>query len=305
MLSPSEKSERIRFFLERYRSMAECCRICPRDCGVDRREKKGICGEPFLPRIASTNLHHGEEPPLSGDRGSGTIFFSGCNMGCVYCQNFPISQLRQSNRQLTADGLADAMLDLQKRGAHNINFVTPSHYIYQSVEALDAAVQKGLTVPVVLNTSGYDRPEVIRDLEGIVDIYLPDMKYMDPETSRRYSNADNYFEYDSACLKEIFRQTGGGLTVGDDGIATGGMIIRHLVLPSNVENSLKVLRWIRENLSPDVHLSIMAQYFPAHRVKDGNYSEIDRKISREEYDTVLDEAEKLGFTNAFIQEYEL
>jgi putative pyruvate formate lyase activating enzyme len=305
MPSASDKTDRIRSFIEKYKYTVESCEICPHRCGVDRRVKLGRCKEPYLPRVASMNLHHGEEPPLSGTRGSGTIFFSGCNMNCVYCQNFPISQMHQANTQMTIAELGDAMLDLQKRRAHNINFVTPSHYIYQAVSALLPAVEKGLDIPVVLNTSGYDRPDVIRDLEGIVDIFLPDMKYIDAETSRRYSNVNDYFEMDSACLKEIYRQTGGGLELDENGIATGGMIIRHLVLPSNVDNSIGVLRWIKENLSADVHLSIMAQYFPAHRVSGGEFPEIDRKLSREEYDTILDEAENLGFSNAFIQEYEL
>lgn len=301
----SVKLERIRAFLEKYRSTETNCEICPHRCGVDRHVRMGRCKEPFLPRVSSHNLHHGEEPPLSGTRGSGTIFFSGCNMNCVYCQNFPISQLHQANTLLTIDGLADMMLDLQNRGAHNINFVTPSHYVYQAVAALEKACEKGLKIPIVYNSSGYDRPDVIRDLEGIVDVYLPDMKYKDSETSRRYSNVPDYFEVDSAVLLEIFRQTGGGLTLDDEGLATGGMIIRHLVLPSNLENSKKVLKWIRENLSAEVHISIMAQYFPAYKVSEGGYSEIARRLSMEEYDAILDLAEELGFSNAFMQEYEL
>lgn len=265
----------------------------------------GRCREPYLPRISSHNLHHGEEPPLSGERGSGTIFFSGCNMNCVYCQNFPISQLHQANTLMSIEDLSGIMLELQKRGAHNINWVTPSHYVYQAVAALEKALEKGLMLPIVYNSSGYDRPDVITDLEGIVDIYLPDMKYMDAETSRRYSNVANYFEMDSACLLEIFRQTGGKLALDNDGIATGGMIIRHLVLPSNLENSKKVLKWIRENLSADVHISIMAQYFPAYKVNEGGYPEISRRLNREEYDAILDLAEELGLMNAFIQEYQL
>ena len=305
MSSVSEKKARVRAFLEKYRATETSCEICPHRCGVDRKVKTGRCGEPYLPRVASSNLHHGEEPPLSGDRGSGTIFFSGCNMNCVYCQNFPISQLHQANTQLTIDELAGVMLDLQRRGAHNINFVTPSHYVYQAVAALDTALDKGLDVPIVYNTSGYDRPDVVRDLEGIVDIYLPDIKYTDSATSRRYSRVADYFEMDSACLLEIFRQTGGGLETGDDGLAKKGMIIRHLVLPSNLENSKKALKWVRDNLSPEINISIMAQYFPAFKVNEGECPEIARRLSREEYDAILDFAEELGFINASFQEYEL
>jgi putative pyruvate formate lyase activating enzyme len=277
--------------------------MCPHRCMVDRHTAQGRCREPYFPRVASFNLHHGEEPPISGENGSGTIFLSGCNLNCVYCQNFPISQLHQANRDLTIEGLADVMLGLQKRGAHNINFVTPSHYLFQIVEALEIAVEKGLTIPIVYNTSGYDNVEMIRDLDGVLDIYLPDAKYLSPDVSKRYSNAADYFEVDQKVLLEMFSQTQGLLEMDESGIAFKGMVIRHLVLPGNVENSKAVLKWIAENLSSRVYISIMAQYFPAHRVSDDFCGEINRRISREEYDAVLDYAEKLGFENAWFQEY--
>lgn len=300
---PMDKLPKIQAFLEKYKANRTFCTMCPHRCGVDRHAVLGRCREPYNPRVASFNLHHGEEPPISGINGSGTIFLSGCNLNCVYCQNFPISQLHQANRDLTVEGLADLMLDLEGRKAHNINFVTPSHYLYQIVEAMGIAVQKGLDIPFVYNTSGYDSLEMIQDLEGIIDIYLPDAKYIDPDISRRYSNVPGYFEVDRKVLLEMFRQTGGRLELDDDGIARKGMVIRHLVLPGNVDNSKAVLKWIADELSNQIHISIMAQYFPAHRVSDDFCPEINRRLSLEEYDEVLDYAEELAFDNAWLQEY--
>jgi putative pyruvate formate lyase activating enzyme len=303
MFSIQDKIKKLEIFLEKHKDNKTICTMCPHLCRVDRNRVLGRCREPYLPRVASFNLHHGEEPPISGEKGSGTIFFSGCNMNCVYCQNFPISQLHQANRELTIEGLADIMLELASRNAHNINFVTPSHYLYQTAEALKLAYEKGLSIPIVYNTSGFDSVEMIRDLEGVLDIYLPDAKYYDPEISMKYSNVRNYFEEDSRVLKEMFRQTGGKLELDENGIALSGMVIRHLVLPGNVKNSRKVLSWISENLSSEIPVSIMAQYFPAHRVSDSSCGEINRRLSREEYDEILDYAEELGFENAWIQEY--
>lgn len=226
-------------------------------------------------------------------------------MNCAYCQNFPISQLHESNRQLTIEGLAEVMLTLQKKKAHNINFVTPSHYVYQIAEALKTACENGLNIPLVYNTGGYDRADVIKDLDGIIDIYLPDAKYVSPEISKKYSNAENYFEENSLTLLEMYAQTGDALIEDENGIAQKGMIIRHLVLPDNKENSKQVLQWIHDNLSNRVHLAIMAQYFPAHRISDSFCAEMNRKISRREYDEVLTFAEDLGFENAWFQEYQL
>ncbi len=296
------KTERIKFFLEKYKSNLEACTICPHQCGIDRNKALGRCKEPYLPRISSFNLHLGEEPPLSGEKGSGTIFFAGCNMNCCYCQNFPISQLRKANTEHSIEELADNMITLQRRGAHNINFVTPSHYLYQIVSALDRAYQKGLSIPLVYNTSGYDRADVIRDMEGILDIYLPDIKYVTPELSKKYSGVENYFEYDSAVLKEMYRQTEGRLVLDENGIAQKGLIIRHLVLPNNVDNSIGALKWIKENLSNQVFIGIMSQYFPAYRVSEKYLPEINEPLSLKDYEIVLDYAESLGFENAWFQE---
>jgi putative pyruvate formate lyase activating enzyme len=298
----TDKLDRIKYFLEKHQENIRSCRMCPRACGVDRAKELGECGEGFDPRISSANLHYGEEPPISGTSGSGTIFFTGCNLHCLYCQNFPISQLHRATKTLGTESLADTMLALQKRGAHNINFVTPSHYVYQAVAALGAAVEKGLTIPVVYNTSGYDSLPVIRDLEGIVDIYLPDMKYVFDDIAVEYSCAPDYPRINRSVLLEMYRQTGLEIDADDAGIAKRGLIIRHLVIPGNVENSKEVLKWIAENLSPDIHLALMSQYFPADRA--ANHPVIGRRLTQEEYDEVIGYADGLGFENGWFQELE-
>lgn len=290
-------------FLEKYKSITHACNICPRACGVDRHIQTGDCGEPFLPKIASANLHTGEEPPISGSRGSGTIFFSGCNMHCVFCQNYPISQLHQANKKYTIDELADLILSLQKRKAHNINFVSPSHYVYQIVMALEVAIKKGFNLPIVYNTSGYDRADVICDLANIVDVYLPDAKYANNTLAEKFSGASNYVENNRVVLKEMFAQTGEDIRLDGDGIIQWGLIIRHLVLPGEVQNSKDVLQWIASELSPRVYLSLMSQYFPAYRVSsEEQFADINRQISTEEYNEVADFADSLGFDNGWFQD---
>jgi len=296
------KLDKIDKFLEKYKKVITKCDLCPHRCGINRSKAKGRCGEPWLTRISSYNIHHGEEPPISGSNGSGTIFFTGCNMKCSYCQNYPISQLRQGYRSLTSEELASAMLALQVRKAHNINFVTPSHYLYQIMEALKIAYLKGLDIPLVYNTSGFDRPDVISDLEGIIDIYLPDAKYFSPEISEKYSETSRYFEENSIALIRMFEQTGDDLLTDSEGIALKGLIIRHLVLPGNIDNTRLVLQWIKENLSNRVHLSLMSQYFPANKISANFLPELNRKISHDEYKQVLDFTDKLGFEHAWYQE---
>ena len=298
----SEKLKQIETFLENHRGNEECCRMCPRDCKVDRHQKVGECREPYLPRIASANVHKGEEPPISGERGSGTIFFAGCSLHCVFCQNFPISQLHQANRQLTIAELADTMITLQKRGVHNINLVTPTHYILQIVSALKIAYENGLEIPIVYNTSGYDRVEIVRDLEGIVDVYLPDIKYADDHLSMFYSSVPDYVEVNRACLSEMYRQKGVELDLDESGIIRSGMIVRHLALPTHPENSTQALKWLSENLSPKISLSLMSQYFPAYRVNElAEYEHLRGKLSNEEYDMILECADALGFENGWFQ----
>jgi putative pyruvate formate lyase activating enzyme len=289
-------------FLEKYKSTLHTCNICPRACGVDRHIKTGDCGEPFLPKIASANLHTGEEPPISGNNGSGTIFFSGCNMHCVFCQNYPISQLHQANKKYTIDELGDLMLSLQKRKAHNINFVSPSHYLYQMVMAIKTAIQKGFNLPIVYNSSGYDKADVICDLANIVDVYLPDAKYANNILAKKFSGASNYVENNRATLKEMFTQKGADIQLDDNGIIQNGLIIRHLVLPNEVQNSKDVLHRIATELSPKIHLSLMSQYFPAHLAKtDEQFTSINRGITADEYNEVADFADSLGFDNGWFQ----
>ena len=296
----TDKLDRINSFLEKHRGNIHECRMCPRACGVDRAKELGECGEGFEPRISSANLHHGEEPPISGTSGSGAIFFTGCNLHCMFCQNFPISQLHSAAKTLTTEGLADTMLSLQKRGAHNINLVTPSHTIYQAVAALGIAVEKGLIIPIVYNTSGYDSLPVIRGLDGIVDIYLPDSKYAFDNIAVEYSSAPNYTQVNRNVLIEMYRQTGQEIEVDKAGIARRGMIIRHLVLPGNTANSKAVLKWIAENLSPAIHLALMSQYFPADRA--ANHPVIGRRLTQDEYDEVIGYADELGFENGWFQD---
>jgi len=273
------------------------CMVCPFECGTDRRTlKSGRCRSGLLPKIASWNLHHGEEPPISGHRGSGTLFFSWCSLRCFFCQNYPISQLG-NGKEVSSTELAEYMLLLQKRGAHNINFVTPTHFIPQAVEALRIAVSGGLRIPIVYNSSGYERVETLKLLDGIVDIYLPDMKYGNNECARKYSGVGNYVEVNCAAIKEMYRQVG-TLQVDEDGIAKRGLIIRHLVLPGNLENTEEVLRSIAI-LVPDVPLSLMGQFFPAHIAH--SIPELSRKLNRREYEKAVNLLEQLGIMTGWVQ----
>jgi putative pyruvate formate lyase activating enzyme len=281
------------------------CVVCPRRCGADRSRAalsgapKGACRMGYLPMIASWNLHHGEEPPISGTRGSGTIFFSGCPLRCVFCQNFPISQLLNGN-EVTVETLAGYMLELQTRGAHNINFVTPTHFVPQMIEALSIAAGKGLGIPVVYNSSGYEDLETLRLLEGVVDIYLPDMKYSDDENAVKYTSAPGYVEINRAAIREMYRQVG-DLVLDDQGIARCGLIIRHLVLPGGFAGTRKTLEFIA-GLSPAITVSIMSQYFPAHRAHV--IPEISGKLGVEEYEEITEMLEEYGLENGWIQPLE-
>lgn len=277
------------------------CRLCPRECNARRTEgETGFCKLTDHLHIFCTNLHYGEEPPLSSTAGSGTVFFSGCNLRCVYCQNFSFSQ-KDNGEYLTSDELADRMLILQSRGAININWVTATPHIPMAVEALATARENGLTIPLVHNCSGYESLDVIRLLDGIVDVYLPDAKYAHGKTAQRYSGAWDYPEINQAVLKEMYRQVG-PLTCDEHGQAVRGMLIRHLVLPDGVTESRTVLKFIAEELGRDVPVSLMRQYFPAHRAHE--YPDIARGITWEEYHSVLEYFDMLGFESAFIQYWE-
>jgi putative pyruvate formate lyase activating enzyme len=275
------------------------CRLCPRQCGADRaRNQKGFCRSGRLPIVSSYNAHMGEEPPISGSQGSGTIFFANCNMACVYCQNWPISQLGQG-QEVSFDRLAGMMLELQERGCHNINFVTPSHMTAQILLALPIAIEQGFNLPLVYNSSGYDSLNSLKLMDGVVDIYLPDIRYCDPEESKKYSQAPDYPEVCRAALKEMWRQTG-ELQTDQNGIAQRGMIVRHLVLPNRLSQTREALTFLSNEISPALHLSLMAQYFPAHQTK--SIPELDRRLNKEEYRQALDWLEEMRLENGWHQE---
>jgi putative pyruvate formate lyase activating enzyme len=276
------------------------CHLCPRKCLVNRlQDEKGFCGAGKRVAVSSYNLHFGEEPPISGYRGSGTIFFTHCNLRCCFCQNYPISQLG-NGQEVEISELAKMMVKLQKLGAHNINFVTPTHFVPQIVEALELAVREGLNIPLVYNSGGYDSVETLKLLDGIVDIYMPDSKYSNSMSARTYSRADDYFEVNKKALLEMHRQVG-DLKMDKEGIAKQGLLIRHLVMPEDVVGSRKVLEFIGKNISQNTYMSIMAQYHPAHLAFE--FPELSRRISRTEYDAVLKMADELGLERGWRQNF--
>jgi putative pyruvate formate lyase activating enzyme len=285
----------IQALLDIYKS----CTLCPRACRVDRTKGElGYCRLPADIVMDCALAHHGEEPPLSGKNGAGTIFLSSCNLGCIYCQNYQISHSAQG-RHLTVLELAKIMLDLQREGCHNIDLVTPTHQAPLIMEALCMARMQGLTVPFVYNCSGYENPEVIKLLDGMVDIYLPDFKYGREDDGIMFSFAPEYPRFALDSLKEMVQQVGDGLDL-KNGVAQKGIIIRHLVLPGRIENSKEVLRLIKKEISTTVQLSLMAQYTPTVKVR--HHPILGRRITKSEYEQVTDYALKLGFDNIFIQE---
>lgn len=274
------------------------CSLCPRHCGADRSHTKGFCGGGTLPKLARAALHFWEEPVISGEEGSGTVFFSGCPLQCVFCQNYTISS-GNFGQEIPVERLAEIFLELQEQGANNINLVTGSHYVPQIIQALNL-VKKQLYIPVVYNSSGYETLETLRMLDGYVDIYLPDLKYMDKQRALRYSNAADYVERATAAVLEMFRQVG-PVQYDERGMLKKGLIVRHMVLPNGVEDSIDVLKWIADKLPlADILVSVMSQYTPFHR--SGDYPEINRRLTQEEYDRVLDALDDLGIENGFCQE---
>jgi putative pyruvate formate lyase activating enzyme len=271
----------------------ESCDICPLHCGVDRiRGELGVCQTGVLAQVSSYGPHPGEEHPLSGWRGSGTIFFSRCNLRCVYCQNADISQL-SLGQEVSPGELAALMLELQARGCHNINLVSPSHVVPQIMAAVELAAQRGLTLPLVYNTGGYDSLETLALLDGVVDIYMPDMKYGDPEVAFKYSKVRDYPQVNQAAVREMQRQVG-DLQVDDDGIAQRGLLVRHLVLPGGLAGSERVFKFLAEQVSRNVYLNIMAQYRPAFKARE--YPELNRCIRPEEYREAIALAKRYGLT---------
>lgn len=277
--------------------LMESCRLCPRECGVNRlKGEKGFCKAGFLPMVSSFHAHFGEEPPISGHNGSGAIFFTHCSLKCIFCQNHPISQLGKGE-EISIDTLAGMMLELQDKGCHNINFVTPTHYIPQILEAVFIARKKGLSIPLVYNCGGYESLEALYILDGVIDIYMPDMKYADNEAAKKYSSAPDYFEVSKKAVKEMHRQVG-DLKI-DKGIAKKGLLIRHLVLPDNLAGSESVFDFINKELSSGTYVNIMAQYYPCHLAF--KFPEISRRITRREYMDALTIAREKGLAGGFRQ----
>lgn len=277
----------------------EKCSICPHMCGINRNNGQvGRCKSSNKVKIALYSVHDFEEPCISGENGSGTVFFSNCNMNCVFCQNYEISQ-QGKGKKITIERLAEIFLEQQNRNVNNINLVTPTSYVPQIIEAIKIARVNGLKIPIVYNTNGYENVETLKMLEGYIDIYLPDLKYAEDNLGLEYSKVKNYFEIATTAIKEMYRQVGSP-KLNNDGIIEKGLIIRHLILPSNIENSKKVLKWIKENMDKDVYVSVMAQYFPTYKAKQ--IENINRKLTKEEYEEIENYLYDLDIENGYIQE---
>ena len=276
----------------------ENCKICPRNCRVDRTKNIGYCKCNDKIKIALVSTHYYEEPCISMENGSGTIFFSNCNMNCMFCQNYEISQLGKG-KEVSIERLADIMIEQQKRGVNNINLVTPTMYVYQIIEAIKIARKNGLSIPIVYNTNSYENIETIKALKGYVDIYLPDMKYYTNSLSVRYSKAPNYFEKATKAILEMKKQIP-NYEFDKKGIMKKGIIIRHLILPTFMQNSKNILKWIKENFDDDIYVSVMAQYFPTYKAKEDD--KINRKISAKEYREIEKYVYELNFKNGYIQD---
>jgi putative pyruvate formate lyase activating enzyme len=292
----------------RLESLLAACSVCPKDCGNNRlADEIAACYSGRLPIVSSYTAHFGEEPVLSGTGGAGNIFFGNCNLRCVYCQNYQISQTwkTQKKNEVTHERLAGMMLELQDRGCHNIGFVSPTHFAPQMAKAILIAAQKGLRLPIVYNTNAYDSVEVLRLLDGIVDVYLPDLKYADSAAGLQYSKVRDYSTYARAAIKEMHRQMGDSLVFGDDGLLKRGLLIRLLVLPNDIAEIEQNLRWIRDELSPKTAISLMAQYYATNKAAtDERYILLSRRISEGEWFEAVSLLEELGMEEGFMQEYE-
>ena len=278
------------------------CTLCPRNCKVNRNKGEiGFCRAGRKPKIALADLHFYEEPCISGREGSGTVFFTGCNLSCKFCQNYKISQ-EYLGEEIDVRNLADKFLELQNKGANNINLVTGFMFVPHIIEAIKIAKNNGLNIPIVYNTSGYESVETLKMLDGHIDIYLPDLKYSYNELGKNLSNVNDYFEVVKLALKEMKRQVGNEMIFDERGMLKHGMIVRHLVLPNHLQNSKKVLKWIKENLGKDTYVSVMAQYFPCYKAKDDK--DIGRKITQGEYDEIFEYFTSLGLHNGYMQDIE-
>ncbi len=275
------------------------CNICPHNCEINRLNGEvGRCKATDKVKVALASIHNFEEPCISGEKGSGTVFFSNCNLRCIFCQNYKISQLGLG-KEISIEELADIFIDEQNKNVENINLVTPTMYVYQIIEAIKIARSKGLYIPIVYNSNGYENVETIKKLKGYIDIYLPDLKYSNDKISYKYSGIKHYFESATAAIKEMYNQVGNPV-LDENGIMKKGLIIRHLVLPNNLQNSKDILKWINDNMDKNVFVSVMAQYFPTHMAKE--FPEINRKLTKEEYEEIEDYLYSLDLDNGYIQE---
>lgn len=307
-------------FLELYRTgeleqrvlqlekLLESCTVCPKDCGNNRlNDEIAACYSGRLPIVSSFTAHFGEEPALSGTNGAGNIFFGNCNLRCVYCQNYQISQTwkTQKKNEITHERLAEMMLELQERGCHNIGFVSPTHFAPQMARAILIAAEKGLRLPIVYNTNAYDSVEVLKLLDGIVDVYLPDLKYAENDAGFEFSKVRGYTDFARNAIKEMFRQTGENLVYDENGLLKRGLVIRLLVLPNDIAGIEENLRWIRDELSPKVAISLMAQYYATNKAAtDDRYILLSRRISEREWSKTVELLDELGIEEGFMQEYE-
>lgn len=294
--------------VEALEDLLERCRVCPRDCLNNRLVGElAACYSGRLPIVSSYTPHFGEEPALTGRHGAGNIFFGNCNLRCVYCQNYQISQAhkQQLKNEITHERLAEVMLELQARGCHNINFVSPTHFAPQMARSIYLAAGLGLRLPVVYNTNAYDAVEVLRLLEGVVDVYLPDLKYADSQEGYAYSKVKDYAAHARAALVEMYRQTGDELVFGDDGLLQRGLVVRLLVLPNDIAGVRESLEWIRDTLSPRVAVSMMAQYYATNRAAtDERYTLLSRRITESEWLRALSALDELGMQEGWMQEYD-
>ena len=293
--------------VERLMEMLGKCCICPRDCDVNRLHNEvAACYSGLLPIVSTYTAHFGEEPALVGTRGAGNVFLGLCNLRCVYCQNYQISQTFKEQRvnEVSFERLAEIFLELQEQGCHNINWVSPTHFVPQLVKSLHVAAGRGLRLPIVFNTNSYDSAEVLKLLDGVVDIYLPDLKYSEDAAGREYSKVTEYVRHSRAALREMYRQTGDSLEYDETGLLRRGLIIRLLVLPNDIAGIHDSLGWIREELSPKVAVSLMAQYFPTNKVALERYPLISRKIRWSEWLTALEQLESLGMEEGWQQDFD-
>ena len=294
--------------VEALEQLLEHCTVCPLDCGNNRTTGElARCYSGRLPIVSSYTPHFGEEPPLTGTRGAGNIFFGNCNLRCVYCQNYQISQAykEQIKNEVTPERLAEMMLELQGRGCHNINFVSPTHFAPQMARAILIAAEQGLRLPIVYNTNAYDSVDVLKLLEGIVDVYLPDLKYAEDEAGYLYSKVPGYRSVSRAALKEMLRQTGDEPLFDGDGLLQRGLVIRLLVLPNDIGGLSESLQWIRDELSPRVAVSLMAQYYPTNVAgTNQRYTLLSRRLSESEWLRAVAALDEFGLENGWLQEYD-